>query len=127
MRVELANRCDPPAEEQPPDWAANPATGRRGSWSMPATAVALGEGACSVGHAAVVARTMAVMPTGLDGEQLAAAEDVLAGWARAYDPGGLANLGRSLVHLLDADAWPHTKRWQRQSLGRRAPPPHRHL
>ncbi|HEX2362031.1 MAG TPA: DUF222 domain-containing protein [Jiangellaceae bacterium] len=67
MRVELANRCDPPAEP-PLDWAANPCAGRAG-WSMPATAVALAEGAVSVEHAAVVARTMAGLPEDLDPAQ----------------------------------------------------------
>ena len=41
---------------------------------MPATAAALAEGACSAEHAKVVARTMAMMPTSLDGEQMRAAE-----------------------------------------------------
>jgi hypothetical protein len=102
MRVELANRCDPPAEEDPPGWVGNPSADQ-GSWSMPATAAALAEGASSIEHAAVIARTMAVLPTSLDRDQLAAAEAVLAGWAREYDPREMANLGRSLIHLLDAD------------------------
>ena len=105
MRVELANRCDPPDPEPPMEWGANPNTGRKaGLWSMPATAAALGEGACSAEHAAVVARTMVSMPTSLHAEQLAAAEGELAGWARAYDPGEVAQLGKALLHLLDADS-----------------------
>jgi Domain of unknown function (DUF222)/HNH endonuclease len=103
MRVQLANRCDPPADQAPTDWGANPSSGRSG-WSMPATAAALGEGAVSVDHAAVVARTMAAMPTSLDADQLQAAEAALATWARDYDPGEVANLGKSLLHLLDADS-----------------------
>jgi len=102
MRVELANRCDPPAEEQV-DWVANPAARRPGSWSMPATGAALAEGACSVEHAAVVARTMAGLPTSLSREQTTVAEAELAAWAREFDPSEMANLGRSLIHLLDAD------------------------
>ena len=105
MRVELANRCDPPDPEPPADWAANPVSGRSSrSWSMPATATTLAEGDCSAEHAAVVARTMAAMPTSLDGDQLVAAEAQLAGWARAYDPGEVAQLGKALLHLLDADS-----------------------
>ena len=103
MRVELANRCDPPPGEGPSDWAANPSGGPRGSWSMPATAAALAEGAVSAEHAKVVANTMAAMPTSLDAEQVQAAERELAGWARQYDPAEVANLGKALVHLLDAD------------------------
>ena len=33
-----------------------------------------------------------------------AAESELARWARQYHPGEVANLGRSLIHLLDADS-----------------------
>jgi hypothetical protein len=102
LRVELANRCDQPAEG-PTDWGANVSTGGGGWWSMPSTQMALAEGACSVDHAKVVANTMAGLPTSLSQEQMAAAETQLAGWAREYDPGEVANLGRSLIHLLDAD------------------------
>jgi hypothetical protein len=101
MRVELANRCDPPAEA-PLDWAANPGAGRS-EWSMLATAAALADGAVSVDHAAVVARTMAGLAEDLDPAQVQAVEAELANWARQYDPGEVANLGRSLIHLLDAD------------------------
>jgi Domain of unknown function (DUF222) len=100
-RVTLANRFEPPADG-PADWAAN-VSSRSGSWSMPATAEALARGACSVDHAGVVARTMASLPASLCAEQLQVAEQQLAGWAEAFDPGEVANLGRSLIHLLDAD------------------------
>ena len=78
MRVQLANRCDPPTEG-PVDWASNPSDGKAGSWSMPATASALAEGAVSAEHAKVVANTMAAMPTCLTSEQLVATEGELAG------------------------------------------------
>jgi hypothetical protein len=73
LRVELANRCDQPAEG-PTDWGANVSTGGGGWWSMPSTQMALAEGACSVDHAKVVANTMAGLPTSLSQEQMAAAE-----------------------------------------------------
>ena len=93
----------PATAERPSDWAADPATGQGGSWSMPATAAALAEGAVSAEHAKVVANTMAAMPTCLDAEQVQAAERELAGWAGQYDPAEVASLGKALVHLLDAD------------------------
>ena len=70
---------------------------------MPATAAALARGACSVEHASVIARTMAALPVSLSTEQLQVGEGQLAGWATEFDPGEVANLGRSLIHLLDAD------------------------
>ena len=100
-RVALANRLEPPADA-PADWAANVASGSA-SWSMPATAAALARGACSEEHASVVAKIMAALPVSLSAEQLQAGEEQLAGWATEFDPGVVANLGRSLIHLLDAD------------------------
>ena len=47
--------------------------------------------------------TMAALPTALSPEHMTAAESELAGWAREYHPGEVANLGRSLIDLLDAD------------------------
>ena len=52
----------------------HPSGGPPGSWSMPATAAALAEGAVSAEHAKVVANTMAAMPTSLDSEQVQTAE-----------------------------------------------------
>jgi Domain of unknown function (DUF222) len=100
-RVTLANRLEPPADA-PADWTANVAS-RSASWSMPATAAALARGACSVEHASVIAKTMAALPVSLSAEQLQVGEEQLAGWATEFDPGEVANLGRSLIHLLDAD------------------------
>ena len=101
-RVTLANRLDPHADALA-DWAAN-VSSRSASWSMPATAAALTRGACSVEHASVVAKIMAALPESLSAEQLQVAEEQLAGWATEFDPGEVANLGRSLIHLLDADS-----------------------
>ncbi|MGH9250684.1 MAG: DUF222 domain-containing protein [Acidimicrobiales bacterium] len=103
MRVELANRLrvGEPAGG-PVDFAANVAT-TAGSRSMPSTAAALADGAVSVDHAGVIARTMVELPGGLSTEQERAAEADLAGYARRFDPVTLANLGRHLIHTLDTD------------------------
>jgi hypothetical protein len=70
---------------------------------MPATAAALAEGAVSVDHAGVIARTMVALPGGLSTEQEHLAETHLAGWARVHDPVTVGRLGRHLIHALDTD------------------------
>jgi Domain of unknown function (DUF222)/HNH endonuclease len=102
-RVDLANRLrigDP--VDGPVDFAANVAS-TAGGRSMPATAAALAEGAVSVDHASVIARTMVELPGGLSTEQEHIAETHLAGWARQHDPVTVGRLGRHLIHALDTD------------------------
>jgi hypothetical protein len=102
-RVELAHRLrvgDP--ADGPVDYAANVGSAA-GSGSMPATAAALAEGAVSVDHAGVIARTMVDLPGGLSTEQEQVAEANLAGWAREHDPVTVGRLARHLIHALDTD------------------------
>jgi hypothetical protein len=102
-RVDLANRLrigDP--VDGPVDFAANVAS-TAGGRSMPATAAALAEGAVSVDHASVIARTMVELPGGLSTEQEHIAETHLAGWARQHDPVTVGRLGRHLIHALGTD------------------------
>jgi hypothetical protein len=70
---------------------------------MPTTAAALAEGAVSVDHAGVIARTMVDLPGGLSTEQERVAESTLAGWAREHDPVTVGRLARHLIHALDTD------------------------
>ena len=68
-RVDLANRLRVGEQDAGPvDYAANVGT-TAGGRSMPATAAALAEGAVSVDHAGVIARTMVELPGGLSTEQ----------------------------------------------------------
>jgi hypothetical protein len=99
-RVELANRLreQPVPVDYGPNMDSTPA-----GWAMSATAAALAEGVVSVEHAFAVAATMAELPTSLSHEQVRAAEQQLADWAREYNPTELRNLGRALTNLLDAD------------------------
>jgi len=100
-RVELAHRL----RVQPTPVDNGPSMGGSGGgWAMPATAAALAEGAVWVEHAAVIAATMARLPSSLSPDQIRAAEQQLAGWARQYNPTEVANLGRALVDLLDSDS-----------------------
>jgi hypothetical protein len=102
-RVELAHRLRVGEwDEGPVDYAANVDTAA-GSRSMPATAAALAEGAVSVDHAGVIAKTMVDLPGGLSTEQERVAESTLAGWARAHDPVTVGRLARHLIHALDTD------------------------
>jgi Domain of unknown function (DUF222)/HNH endonuclease len=103
VRADLANRLrvGEPADG-PVDFAANVGT-TAGGRSMPETAAALAAGEVSVDHAAVIAKTMVELPSGLSTEQEQVAESNLAGWAREHDPITVGRLGRHLVHALDTE------------------------
>jgi hypothetical protein len=102
-RVDLANRLRVGEQDAGPvDYAANVGT-TAGGRSMPATAAALAEGAVSVDHAGVIARTMVELPGGLSADQEQVAETSLAGWAREHDPVTVGRLGRHLIHALDTE------------------------
>ena len=111
-RVDLANRLVETrladddtvaaAADGPVDYGVN-IGGSSSSWSMPATTAELVSGRISIEHARVVAKTIVGLPGALEPAQLRAAETELAKWAIQHDPAELANLGRYLIHVLDAD------------------------
>jgi hypothetical protein len=100
-QVELANRMNA-AADAPVDYAANVGSALTGR-EMPATAAALAEGAISIEHAVIVARTMGRLPKRVDVEQAQQAEADLAGFAREHDPNVLAKLAAYLLHLLETE------------------------
>lgn len=100
-QVELANRMSA-AADAPVDYAANVGSALTGR-EMPVTAAALAEGAISIEHAVIVARTMGKLPKHVDGEQAQQAEADLAGFAREHDPNVLAKLAAYLLHLLETE------------------------
>jgi hypothetical protein len=111
-RVDLANRLVETrlgdddtvvaAADGPVDYGVS-IGGSSSSWSMPATTAQLASGRISMEHARVVAKTIVSLPGALEPAQLRAAETELAKWAIQHDPAELANLGRYLIHVLDAD------------------------
>lgn len=85
---------------------------------MPATAAALAEGAVSLEHAVVIAKTMRRIPKDVSVEDAARAEVDLAGFARRYDPLILAKLADHLLFVLEADSaeGEERRRYERREL-----------
>ncbi|MGV9711335.1 DUF222 domain-containing protein [Gordonia sp. NPDC003424] len=69
----------------------------------PTLAEAYAEGAIGVDHAVTVITVLDKLPTTLDAEQRAAAEELMADYARVHSPQELTTLGARLLAHLDPD------------------------